>query len=636
VVYHHYSSSSKRILTKVEFYDFGSTSYSAVWYFGSANFQAGGSTDDFVLIQGAPDTDNNNQDYSQIRSRTYVDGSSTYGSTVTNALTDGDIAIFNICYASGIHAKYNVYKLPSYSNIYSDTITTVPSATLGYHMIWAFTDLSISYLSSTHQLKAYASRSPGYIDFRFDWWAEGKYTTTEPSWSSFGSEQPQSGWVNSPPTFSGWQPTGTGISLTPTANVTINDADGNSTIVDWYVSTDNSTWGNPSRHVASHTANTSDSYTISEATSYDTTYYIKVTANDGHDNSTIYWHFTTFSAISPSSGWQYVRQLNISDTGNNSANYQKKLRLYADDSTKDDPTNGTIDLAGHCMDFPDDIRFGTTNNSSTAEQLSQWIENITTTYVDIWVKLPSDGSNTIYLFAGNADADEYSDGDDTFNFFSDFSCISAYNFSKWDKVGSGNITKITTKQFTASHGGQGLATDGTYFYWGHNNGNGIDGTIYKIDTSGNEVTSFTGPPHCAGGDWRDDHNTLLFSSGGSETPEVWEINASTGSKIRSWDFTGEGYNRGALLAYKSENRIYLFTSDSSSNFKIKEYQINDNGTWSAIGTEYSHSSLGVPQGLDYIDGYLYYLYDTGISKFYRWNHRKRRADIFRWKLLLWK
>ncbi len=314
------------------------------------------------------------------------------------------------------------------------------------------------------------------------------------------------------------------------------------------------------------------------------------------------------------SAWQYYKQLNISDTGGVGADYQMKLRIYKGTGT-DDPTTGTIYCNNLCLNFPKDIRFGKTSHLSTDTQLKQWIENETDEYVDIWVKLPNPAQDKIYLFIGNAEAEKYSDGNSVFLFFDDFNYFSPYDTTKWDKVGGGTITKTFETQFTASHGGQGLANDGNYFYWGRNNGNGVNGTIYKIKISnGDEVGSFPGPPHTAGGDWREDYNTLLFSSGGAEVPIVWEINASTGNKIREWNFTGEGYNRGALIAYKSSGRIYLFTSDTSSNFKIKEYQINDDGTWSGVGIEYSHSSLGTPQGLDYIDGYLYYLYDNGISK----------------------
>jgi len=307
----------------------------------------------------------------------------------------------------------------------------------------------------------------------------------------------------------------------------------------------------------------------------------------------------TTTAYSPT----HYRPIHINNTGGTEQTYYQV------------PLNITYDSDMN-IDFSD-IRV---KNKTSGEFVPYWIEDkVDGSWCKIWFNASSIPANswcndTYYLYYGDPSASDASDGDATFEFFDDFASTLSYDTTKWDKVGSGVVHKVCENQFTASHGGQGLANDGTYFYWGHSNGAGVDGTIYKIKMSdGSEVDSFSGPPHAAGGDWRDDHNTLLFSSGGSETPEVWEINPSTGAKIREWDFSGEGYNQGALIAYKSEERIYLFTSNSSG-FKIREYQINDDGTWSAIGIEYSHSSLGTPQGLDFIDGHLYYLYDNGISK----------------------
>jgi len=75
-------------------------------------------------------------------------------------------------------------------------------------------------------------------------------------------------------------------------------------------------------------------------------------------------------ALNPSSGWQWYKKLDIS---NSIANYQMKLRLYSGEGT-DDPANGIVYCNNHCKNFPNDIRFGTTNNPSTATQLPQWIE----------------------------------------------------------------------------------------------------------------------------------------------------------------------------------------------------------------------------------------------------------------------
>ncbi|RLE45744.1 hypothetical protein DRJ25_05205, partial [Candidatus Woesearchaeota archaeon] len=138
----------------------------------------------------------------------------------------------------------------------------------------------------------------------------------------------------------------------------------------------------------------------------------------------------------PVGQWQWVRQLNIS---NAEPNYQIRLQLYKNDSSKDDPANGTIDLAGHCENFPYDIRFGNTSDPSTATILPQWIQESNNTCVTIWVKLPSTGYDTIYLFAGNSSAGLYSDGDATFEFFDDFEGTSL-NTSKWTNVGSNSLS----------------------------------------------------------------------------------------------------------------------------------------------------------------------------------------------------
>lgn len=247
------------------------------------------------------------------------------------------------------------------------------------------------------------------------------------------------------------------------------------------------------------------------------------------------------------------------------------------------------------------------------EIVPHWYESESTMWAKI-KKLSETELPKIWLLHGAlAPPTGQSNGDNTFLFFDDFTTLGCS--AKWDEVGSATVTKVFETLFTAAHGGQGLACDGPYFYFGKDNGVGVDGTTYKIRRSdGAEITSFTSPPHSALICIRKDHDTILVGSGGSETPEVWEINKNTGVKIREWDFAGEGYNRGAGPIYKSDERIYLFSSDASYNFKIQEYQINDNGTWAAQGIEYAHTSLGVPQGAEYVGGYIYYLYDNGISK----------------------
>jgi len=145
-------------------------------------------------------------------------------------------------------------------------------------------------------------------------------------------------------------------------------------------------------------------------------------------------------ALNPSSGWSYYKEIQISDTANASADYQMKLTIYA--GTGDDNTaDGIIYCDNHCEDFPNDIRFGTANDPSTATQLAQWIEESDATSAIIWVKCPSDGSDTFYMFVGNSSAGQYSSADDTFIYFTHFDTDKSGDFRT---VGSANYTWETS------------------------------------------------------------------------------------------------------------------------------------------------------------------------------------------------
>ncbi|NIA11513.1 MAG: DUF2341 domain-containing protein, partial [Nitrospiraceae bacterium] len=191
----------------------------------------------------------------------------------------------NLCSTQNTYHTYDIIRKSSSANFIVDDGS--PSSLTTYYPT---EDLYIGIGGATHSESG---------DSIADWIFVHKYASTPPTWDTYGTWTAVGG-GNNPPTFSGNQPTGTGISLTPTANVTINDADGDATTVDWYNSTDNSTWTHFD-HFTNHQANTSNSTTCSFATSYDTTYYIKVTANDGTDNSTKYWSFTTIADTTPPS-----------------------------------------------------------------------------------------------------------------------------------------------------------------------------------------------------------------------------------------------------------------------------------------------------------------------------------------------
>ena len=184
---------------------------------------------------------------------------------------------------------------------------------------------------------------------------------------------------------------------------------------------------------------------------------------------------------------------------------------------------------------------------------------------------------------------------------------------------------------------QGLTSDGTHFYWGSSLGT-QSGRIYKINAAtGALVNTFIGPPHSATGDFRDDHGTMLWSSI-TPTFEVWEIDPDTGTRIRTWDFTGVGLQGGLLVAYKEENTIILATT-SGQNIDVREVTINDDGTHTLGSVVGTLSGLGPRQGFDYKDGYIYLLTDDFIEGNRTKNIRKMRLPSSSGKMIvekLWK
>ena len=165
---------------------------------------------------------------------------------------------------------------------------------------------------------------------------------------------------------------------------------------------------------------------------------------------------------------------------------------------------------------------------------------------------------------------------------------------------------------------QGLCCDGVYYYFaGHHDRTNEDADIHKIRVFDNvEVAVFEkkGPMHSAELLWFKPYDTLLGCSGGNDRkPFVWELSKDDGEALNKWDFEGVGENGGALIAWIKEDDIYLFTSSKDggriafTHVTLKEDgKYADHGTW-----YYSQTHLGVPQGLDYRDGFLYYLADAG-------------------------
>lgn len=165
---------------------------------------------------------------------------------------------------------------------------------------------------------------------------------------------------------------------------------------------------------------------------------------------------------------------------------------------------------------------------------------------------------------------------------------------------------------------QGLCCDGEYFYFAaHHDRTGELSDIHKIRMSDNvEVACFEkqAPRHSPGIDWNEYNDTILACCYGKKlTPCVWELDKNTGKAIGKWDCPEVGHKAGGLIAWEKKNDIILLTSiDDSPHIAftrmtlLPDGKFKENGTW-----YYEGPNLGVPQGMDFKNGRVWFLADAG-------------------------
>jgi len=167
-------------------------------------------------------------------------------------------------------------------------------------------------------------------------------------------------------------------------------------------------------------------------------------------------------------GWlpyNFRRQITIDNTSNsnNLIDYQVKIILNSDNFN-----------FNHAKDDGSDIAFADSNGTSV---LYHWKEKWDKDNQEaiLWVKVPSipaSSTKTIYLYYGNSEAEDSSDGDNTFDFFDDF--IDTIDTNKWNIKGNSDNLDISNSVldiYISEHTGDGSCIS-----------NGIVSKTYTIGT----------------------------------------------------------------------------------------------------------------------------------------------------------
>ena len=147
------------------------------------------------------------------------------------------------------------------------------------------------------------------------------------------------------------------------------------------------------------------------------------------------------------SGWGLRQTFVVANSGSELTNYQHKITVHR--ASGSSSGNDVYILDRRCNADYSDIRF----TNSDGDLLDYWIESQTSVSADIWVELDvvGNGNNTFYMYYLNLSAGSYSDGEDTFPFFDDFSGTSL-DTDKWTQV-NGVTPSFSSGYMTATADG---------------------------------------------------------------------------------------------------------------------------------------------------------------------------------------
>ncbi|MFH8086888.1 MAG: DUF2341 domain-containing protein [Candidatus Aenigmatarchaeota archaeon] len=195
------------------------------------------------------------------------------------------------------------------------------------------------------------------------------------------------------------------------------------------------------------------------------------------------------------SGWQYRKKITIQGSSGAGINYQVFLKVGESSGS----TGANFHLEGHSANFPSgknqsgDIRF---TASDGVTLLSFWVENVVGTAPNrvayIWVKVADnlDTSKDVYIYYGNPNSTNASNGDNTFLFFDDFPGTTI-DTTKWNIVysegwsvsGSDLIGTSSSGRITTNSTFSGTVAVETKTYCAYLNQNGYHILGFYINSS---------------------------------------------------------------------------------------------------------------------------------------------------------
>ena len=283
------------------------------------------------------------------------------------------------------------------------------------------------------------------------------------------------------------------------------------------------------------------------------------------------------------SGYQYRKKVTISGSSGAGENYQVKLTIGSS-------SGGDFHLEGHCVDFPNDIRF-TDDDGETL--LDYWIEDPTQDPITVWVEVKDslDNDVDIFVYYNNPSASSASDGDAVFEFFDDF----VTDLSKWvvssDIVIENNALKIPA-----------AADNANYLNSAYTNAAlNPQGTALEIKTkiSGGTSNDFWNVG------WRQDADTVYVS---------WH-SYSTG---RDYDLLIKGVDAGAVYGEVSGyNDVYAQDEWHRFSLRVRENTLklvdvnnpaNELSSTDAFFGQITSANVGLGRWADYGAFYVDYIF----------------------------